>query len=193
MAGKSSWRACTPTTGAPSTKLLWGEHQLSSRPIQEEIRTVVSNDAFLRDLDRARFSDALLKAQRKLFLNEAVYTRITNDPALTAIVEQITQEENTIRYKVGDRELTRANSPTFWRTIRTESCVSRRGGPAARLLSQTASAFETPLSCATSLRENILRTFSPLLCCSVKVWRSRRCSSGLRTLRKRLSPNTNHC
>jgi peptidyl-dipeptidase A len=89
-------------------KIAMGEHQLSSRPIQEEIRTVVSNDAFLRDLDRARFSDALLKARRKLFLNEAVYTRITNDPALTAIVEQITQEENTIRYKVGDRELTRA-------------------------------------------------------------------------------------
>ena len=65
-------------------KIAMGEHKLSSRPIQEEIRTVVSDDTFLRDLDRTSFPDALLKARRKLFLNEAVYTRITNDPALTA-------------------------------------------------------------------------------------------------------------
>ena len=89
-------------------KIAMGEHKLSSRPIQEEIRSVVSDDTFLRELDRTRFSDALLKTRRKLFLNEAVYTRITNDPALTAVVEQITQQENAIRYKVGDRQLTRA-------------------------------------------------------------------------------------
>ena len=89
-------------------KIALGEHELSSRPVQEEIRTVVSDDAFLRSLDHASFPDALLKARRKLFLNEAVYTRITNDPALTAVVEQITQQENAIRYKVGDRQLTRA-------------------------------------------------------------------------------------
>src|ERR1041385_1296143 len=89
-------------------KIAMGEHELSSRPIQEEIRTVVSDDTFLRELDRTRFPDAVLKARRKLFLNEAVYTRITNDPGLTAVVEQITQQENAIRYKVGDRQLTRA-------------------------------------------------------------------------------------
>src|SRR5678816_4713447 len=49
-----------------------------------------------------------LKMRRKLFLNEAVYTRITNDPALTAVVEQITKQENAVRYKVGDQQLTRA-------------------------------------------------------------------------------------
>jgi hypothetical protein len=89
-------------------KIAIGEQNLSSRPIQEQIRTVVSDDTFLRDLDRTNFSDPLLKTRRKLFLNEAVYTRIANDPALTAVVEQITQQENTIRYKVGDRQLTRA-------------------------------------------------------------------------------------
>jgi hypothetical protein len=89
-------------------KIAMGEDKLSSRPIQEEIRTVVSDDTFLRDLGRTSFPDALLKTRRKLFLNEAVYTRITNDPALTAVVEKITQQENTIRYKVGDRQLTRA-------------------------------------------------------------------------------------
>lgn len=71
-------------------KIARGEHNLSSRPIQEEIRTVVFDDTFLRNLDRASFADTLLKVRRKLFLNEAVYTKITNDPALTAVVEQIT-------------------------------------------------------------------------------------------------------
>ena len=89
-------------------KIAMGEQNLSSRPIQEQIRAVVSDENFLRELDRTSFSDPLLKVRRKLFLNEAVYTRITNDPALTAVVEQITQQENAIRYKVGDRQLTRA-------------------------------------------------------------------------------------
>ena len=88
-------------------KIAMGDHKLSSRPIQEEIRAVFSDDTFLRDLDRTSFRNALMQARRKLFLNEAVYTRITNDPALTAIVEQITRQENTILYKVGDRQLTR--------------------------------------------------------------------------------------
>jgi hypothetical protein len=89
-------------------KIAMGEQNLSSRPIQEQIRSVVSDDAFLRNLEHTSFPDPVLKARRKLFLNEAVYTRITNDPALTAVVEQITQQENTIRYKVGDRRLSRA-------------------------------------------------------------------------------------
>jgi oligoendopeptidase F len=89
-------------------KIAMGEHNLSSRPIQEQIRSVVSDDTFLRNLEHTSFSDLLLKARRKLFLNEAIYTRITNHPALTAVVEQITQQENTIRYKVGDRRLSRA-------------------------------------------------------------------------------------
>ena len=66
------------------------------------------DDGFLRELDRTNFSDRILKTRRKLFLNEAVYTKITNDPALTTVVEQITRQENAIRYKVGDRQLTRA-------------------------------------------------------------------------------------
>ena len=89
-------------------KIAMGEQDLSSRPVQEQIRAVVLDESFLRDLDRANFSDPFLKTRRQLFLNEAVYTRITNNPALTAVVEQITQQENAIRYNVGDRLLTRA-------------------------------------------------------------------------------------
>ena len=89
-------------------KIAMGATNISSRPIQEQIRAVVSDDTFLLNLGRTTFSDRMQRARRKLFLNEAVYTRITNDPALTAVVEQITQQENSIRYKVNDRQLTRA-------------------------------------------------------------------------------------
>jgi oligoendopeptidase F len=89
-------------------KIALGEHNLSSRPIQEKIRAVVSDDAFLQDLDRTKFRDRLLKLRRKMFLNEAVYTRITTDPALAEVVEQVTQQENSMRYAIGDRQLTRA-------------------------------------------------------------------------------------
>lgn len=89
-------------------KIAMGEPNLSSRPLQEQIRAVVSDERFLSDLDHTTFSDPLLKTRRKLFLNEAVYTRITNDPDLTAVVEQITRQENATRYTVGDRRLTRA-------------------------------------------------------------------------------------
>ena len=89
-------------------RIAMGEHNLSSRTIQEQIRSVVSDDAFLQDLERTSFPEPLLNARRKMFLNEAVYTRITNDPTLTAVVEQITQQENFIRYEIGERHLTRA-------------------------------------------------------------------------------------
>ena len=49
-----------------------------------------------------------LRRRRDLFLEEAAYTKISNDPALTALVESITRDENSFRYKVGDRQLTRA-------------------------------------------------------------------------------------
>jgi hypothetical protein len=89
-------------------KIALGAANLSSRPIQEQIRAVVSDDNFLHELEGAKFSDAQLKLRRKLFLNEAVYTKITNDPQLTAVVEQITQRESAMRYNVGDSILTRA-------------------------------------------------------------------------------------
>jgi hypothetical protein len=109
-------------------QIAMGEHSLSSRPIQEEIRTVVTDDAFLRGLERTSFSDPLLQARRKLFLNEAVYTRITNDPALTAVVEQIHSQENH-PYKLAT-DVTRAELTDVLAQSDGNS-VSRHGGPPA--------------------------------------------------------------
>lgn len=89
-------------------KIALGDEQLSSGPVQDRIRATVSDDLFLADLRAARFRDPLLKRRRVLFLEEATFTRISNDPKLTTLVESITREENNIHYEVNDGKLTRA-------------------------------------------------------------------------------------
>ena len=137
-------------------QIAMGEHSLSSRPIQEEIRTVVTDDAFLRGLERTSFSDPLLQARRKLFLNEAVYTRITNDPALTAVVEQITQQENNIRYKVGDRQLTRAELTD----VLAHNPDRKLREQAWRATSQITAANSERIQNAIKLRNQLARKYS---------------------------------
>jgi len=85
-----------------------GDEYLTSRPVQERIRMVMSDEKFLHDLKLTRLEGPSLRRRRDLFLEEAAYTKISNDPALTALVESITRDENSFRYKVGDRQLTRA-------------------------------------------------------------------------------------
>jgi hypothetical protein len=85
-----------------------GDEHVSSRPVQENIRAVISDEKFLHQLKEAHFRDPLLRRRRDLFLEEASYTKITNAPKLTALVEDITRNENTMSYNVGSRQLTRA-------------------------------------------------------------------------------------
>jgi hypothetical protein len=85
-----------------------GDEHLSSRPVQESIRAVISDEKFLHDLRVTRLADPTLRRRRDLFLEEAAYTKISNDPELTALVESITRSENAFRYKLGDQRLTRA-------------------------------------------------------------------------------------
>src|SRR5438046_2632317 len=68
-------------------RITLGDEQLSSGPIQDRIRAVVSDDAFLADLKAAHFREPLLQRRRNLFLEEATYTRISNDSKLTTLVE----------------------------------------------------------------------------------------------------------
>jgi len=71
-----------------------GNEHLSSRPIQEKIRAVTSDDKFLHDLKATHVRDRLLNRRRNLFLEEATYTEISNDTKLTALVEEITRGED---------------------------------------------------------------------------------------------------
>src|SRR5947209_4977669 len=89
-------------------QIAMGSEQLSSRSVQEKIRAVMTDEESLQPLKAAHFHNHLLNRRRDLFLEEATYTKITNDPKLTGIVERISQQENTTRYNVGGHQLTRA-------------------------------------------------------------------------------------
>jgi hypothetical protein len=47
-------------------KIAMGEQDLSSRPIQEQIRAVVSDDNFLRQLDHTSFADRIKEATQSV-------------------------------------------------------------------------------------------------------------------------------
>jgi hypothetical protein len=85
-----------------------GDQQASSAPVEERIRGVFKDEEFFASLKAASFSDSLLNRRRELFLDEAVFTKITTDAKLLALQESITREEGNIRYKVADKQLTRA-------------------------------------------------------------------------------------
>jgi oligoendopeptidase F len=89
-------------------RIAQGDKTASSRPIQAQIRALVTEDAFLRDLEAVRFPDPLRQRRRKLFLDEAAHTRIFTDPGLSRLVESMDHDENDIRYDVGGTKLTRS-------------------------------------------------------------------------------------
>ena len=85
-----------------------GDQQASSASIEEHIRGVFKDEGFLTSLKAAHFDHALLSRRRQLFLEEAAFTKITTDAKLSALEESITREEGSFRYKVGNKQNTRA-------------------------------------------------------------------------------------
>jgi Zn-dependent M32 family carboxypeptidase len=85
-----------------------GEKDLSTLPLKRRIRALVTDPAFLRRLQAAKFSDPVLARRRELYLREAVYTSIVADPRLAALVEAMERDEDAMRYRVGSRRMTRA-------------------------------------------------------------------------------------
>jgi hypothetical protein len=85
-----------------------GDPQASSAPIEERIRGVFNDEALFSSLKASSFPYSLLNRRRELFLDEAVFTRITTDAKLLALQESITREEGNFRYKVGSQQVTRA-------------------------------------------------------------------------------------
>lgn len=85
-----------------------GDPQASSVPIEERIRAVFKDENFFSALKSAPFPDPLLNRRRELFLDEAVFTKITTDAKLSALEESITREEGSFRYKVAEKRNTRA-------------------------------------------------------------------------------------
>jgi len=85
-----------------------GDQDASSAPIEERIRGVFRDEEFFSALKAASFPDSLRTRRRRLFLDEAVFTKITTDAKLVALEEAITREEGNFRYKVGEKQLSRA-------------------------------------------------------------------------------------
>ena len=84
-----------------------GESKLSTLPLKKRIRAVVTDPAFLRRLEAAKFTDPVLARRRELFLREAVYTNIFANPQLAALVEGMSRDEDALRYRVGAQRMTR--------------------------------------------------------------------------------------
>ena len=66
-----------------------GDQQATSAPIEERIRSVFKDEQFLAASRGTSFQDSLLNRRRDLFLQEAVFTKITTDAKLSALEESI--------------------------------------------------------------------------------------------------------
>jgi hypothetical protein len=77
-----------------------GNSQLSSLEIQKQIREAETEPEFLARLKTAKFRDPVIRRRQELFLDEAVVTQISSDPALAKLVEEITREEGGMRYEI---------------------------------------------------------------------------------------------
>jgi hypothetical protein len=112
----------------------------SVQPVRAKINAVLLDEAFLRKLRAEKWSDPILSRRRELFLLDAADGRVNGDPGLVKLVESITKAESAMRYRVGERKLTRAEVNNIVghdpdRELRRRAWESRRqvtartGGP----------------------------------------------------------------
>lgn len=85
-----------------------GNDKLSTVPIRQKIREVLTEPAFLREIKAARFDDPTLARRRQFFLQEAEEALIIGDKKLARLVEEMERDEGAIRYRVSEKRLTRA-------------------------------------------------------------------------------------
>ncbi len=85
-----------------------GNDKLSTVPIRQKIRAVLTEPHFLREIKGARFDDPVLARRRQFFLQEAEEALIIGDKKLAKLVEEMERDEGAIRYRVGEKRLTRA-------------------------------------------------------------------------------------
>ncbi|MGH9556507.1 MAG: M3 family metallopeptidase [Terriglobales bacterium] len=85
-----------------------GNDKLSTVPIRQKIRVVLTEPHFLREIKSARFDDPTLARRRQFFLQEAEEALIIGDQKLARLVEEMEHDEGAIRYRVGGKRLTRA-------------------------------------------------------------------------------------
>jgi oligoendopeptidase F len=90
-----------------------GERDASTLAIRERIGGVLTEPTFLKELERASFPDRVVERRRKFFLEEAADSRISSDPRLSALVEELEKDYTAARFRVGGEEVTRAELNTI--------------------------------------------------------------------------------
>ena len=85
-----------------------GDKEASTLDAQKQIRELITEPGFLKELEAARFTTAILKRRQRLFLEEARYTAIYTEPRLAKLVEEMSNAESEIVYPVGDKQLKRS-------------------------------------------------------------------------------------
>src|SRR5688572_4471093 len=89
-------------------RIVGGEKEVSSLDVHSRGREVIAHEAFLQRLQAADFTDPTLRRRQQLFLEEAIATKISSDPELAKLVEEITRDEADMRYPVGGKKLARS-------------------------------------------------------------------------------------
>lgn len=118
-------------------KVALGDRKASSLPIQQKLREVVLDEDFIRELKAAKFTDPLLQRRRKLFLEEAIHTRIFTTPELAKLVEAIERDEADFRYDLGGRKLRRSEVNNLIATSTDRELRRRAWESTAKLSAQT--------------------------------------------------------
>ena len=89
-----------------------GEPGASTLAVRERIRKVLTEPEPLEALSRTAFPDRLAERRRRFFLEEAADSRISADPDLSALVEELEKIYAAARFEVGGKRLTRADLNT---------------------------------------------------------------------------------
>jgi oligoendopeptidase F len=118
-------------------KVALGDRSASSLPIQQKLREVVLDDEFVRELKAADFTDPLLQRRRKLFLEEAIHTKIFTTPELAKLVEEIERDEADFRYEVDGKKLRRSEVNNLIATSPDREVRRRAWESTARLSART--------------------------------------------------------
>ena len=93
-------------------RIALGDREASTLMIRERMRKVLTEPELLEALSRTKFPDPLAERRRRFFLEEAADSRISADPELSALVEELEKIYAAARFDVGGKRLTRAELNT---------------------------------------------------------------------------------
>jgi oligoendopeptidase F len=119
--------------------------------IRSRIRSATIDSALLSALTATRFRDPVRERRRELYLQECAADAVEDDAELARVVESISRQQSRIRFRVGDRRLTRAQLEA---RLATDANRARRR-TAWEAQAQTTATFGGSLKQAIRLRNSL--------------------------------------